>query len=106
MDEAEVTGFGLPCFVGMAVVKYNLEEGVIMPGMVVFCPGGELLVSRHQRGGNVVSKEICLGVDMEKLDNIFIAHDTATASFRESLGRDDCPVVVRIIVSVSSNLLT
>ena len=42
---------------------------------------------------------------MEELDDIVMADDPPTAGLRESLGRDDDPVVVLILVGVTGNLL-
>ena len=51
-------------------------------------------------------KEVALSVDMEKLDNIFVADNSATACLRERLGRNDLPVVISVIMAVTGDLLT
>jgi hypothetical protein len=43
---------------------------------------------------------------MEELDDVIVADDAATTSFRKGLGRYDAPVVVGIVVAISSDLLT
>jgi hypothetical protein len=106
VEEPEVAGLCFPCLVGVAVHKHKLEEGVVVSRMVVLGPGGEFLVSWHQRGGNIVGKKVTLCIDMEKLEYILVAHDTAASCFRQSLGGNDFPVVICIIVAISSNLLS
>ena len=52
-----------------------------------------------------MGQEIALRVDMQQLNDVFVANDTTATGLRESLGRDDLPVVVRVIVGVSGDLL-
>jgi hypothetical protein len=53
-----------------------------------------------------MGKEMSVGVHMQKLDDIVVSDDTATAGFWEGLGGNDLPVVVGVIVTISSHLLT
>lgn len=106
MYETKLTRFGLPCFIRVATVKDKLEEGVVMPGVVILGPCCEFLVRGHQGRGNIMSEEVRLGVHVKQLDDILIADDATAASLWESFGRDDLPEVVGVIVSVPGNLLT
>ena len=106
VNEPEVAGLCFPCLIGVAVDKHKLEEGVIVSGMVVLGPGGEFLVGWHQGGGNIVSKKVALCIDVEKLEYILVAHNTAASCFGQSLGGNNFPVVVGIVVTISGNLLT
>lgn len=105
MDETQVTRFCLPYLIGSTIDKGHLEEGVIMSTVVVLRPSGEFLVSGHQRRCNVMGKEISLGIDMKKLNNIFIAHNPSTAGFGKRLGGNYFPEIVGIVMPISSNLL-
>ena len=106
MEEPEVAGLCFPCLVGVAVDKHKLEESVVVSGMIVLGPGGKLLVSRHQGRGNIVGKKVTLRVNVEELEYILVTHDTAATCFGQSLGGNDFPVVVRIVVAISGNLLS
>jgi len=106
VKKPEVAGLCFPCLVGAAVDKHKLEEGVVVSGMVVLGPGGEFLVSRHQRGGDIVGKKVTLCIDVEELEYILVAHDTAASCFGQSFGGNNFPVVVGIVVAISSNLLS
>ena len=53
-----------------------------------------------------MSKEMRLGVDVQKLDNIVVPNYTATACLGKSFGRNDLPMVVGIIVAITRDLLT
>ena len=46
-----------------------------------------------------------VGLGVEELDDIVMADNPPTTSLRESLGGDDDPVVVRIFMGVTSDLL-
>lgn len=106
VNEFEVAGlaleglalWGVPC-------QLDLEQGVVVPAVVVPGPGGELLIGRHQRRSDVVSQEEGVCGHVQELDNVVVAHDTTTAGFWERLGGDDAPVVVQVAVSVTGDLL-
>jgi len=101
-----MTRFRFPCLVGTTTDKHKLEEGVVVPRMVVLRPSSKFLVGRHQGRGDIVGEEVALCVHVEELEYILVAHNTATSRFRESLGGNNFPVVVGVVVSISSNLLT
>lgn len=42
---------------------------------------------------------------MQKLNNIFVANDATATSFREGFGRKNLPMVVRVVMAISSDLL-
>lgn len=58
------------------------------------------------RGSDVVSQQESVGLDVEELDDIIVADNPSTASLRESLGGDDHPVVVFILMRITCNLLS
>lgn len=43
---------------------------------------------------------------MQELDNVVVAHNASAAGLRERLGRDNLPLVVDVLVAVTSDLLT
>ena len=49
--------------------------------------------------------EVSLSVDMQQLDDILVTDNTATTSLGKSLGGNDLPEVVGIVVPVAGNLL-
>ncbi len=51
-------------------------------------------------------KKVCLGVDMQELDDILVSHNSSTTSGWECLGGDNLPVVVGVIMTITSHLLT
>jgi len=53
-----------------------------------------------------VSEEVALGVHMKELDNIVIPDDAASASLRKGFGWNDFPEIIRVIVSITSHLLS
>ena len=52
-----------------------------------------------------MGQQVGLCADVVNLDNVTIADDAATTSFRNGLGGDDFPKVVGVVVGVSGNLL-
>jgi len=52
-----------------------------------------------------MSQKVALSVDMEQLDGIVMFDYSTRTSCRESLGRYNLPMVVRIIVTIAGNLL-
>lgn len=50
--------------------------------------------------------EESLCIDMEELDDVLVTNNATTASFREGFGRDDLPLIVGIIMTISGNLLS
>ena len=53
-----------------------------------------------------MGKKVTLRVNVEELEYILVTHDTAATCFGQSLGRNDFPVVIRIVVAISGNLLS
>ena len=51
-------------------------------------------------------QEISLSVHVQELDDVFMTDDTPTTCLRESLGWNDLPFVVCVVVSITSDLLT
>ena len=51
-------------------------------------------------------QEESVGLDMAQLDDVLVADDATTPSFREGFGGDDLPVVVHVGMGVASDLLT
>jgi len=51
-----------------------------------------------------MGEEVALGARMEKLDDIFVANNTTTASFRKGFRWDDNPEVVGVIMGITSHL--
>ena len=55
---------------------------------------------------DIVGHEERVGPSVEELDDIVMADNSSTASLRESLSGDDDPVIVLILMGVTSDLLT
>lgn len=106
MNQSEITRFALPCLSIMTVCEGQLEEGFVVPGMVILGPGREFLVRRHEGRCNVMSEEMRIGIHMQKLNNIVMSDNATTACFRERLCRNDLPMIVGVVVTVPSQLLT
>jgi hypothetical protein len=106
MDKPEIARFTLPNFSIMAVNELDVEKRFVVSRPIVPRPCSEFLVRRHQRGCNIMGKEVAVGVDMEELDEIVMSDNSATTSGRKGLGWDDLPVVVAVRMSVASHLLT
>ncbi|SRR6266496_3141415 len=106
VNKSELASFRLPRQAIMAIDNLELEEGVIVPTMVVLWPSCDFLVCGHGRRSHVVSEEVALGAYMKKLDNIFIPDNTASASLRKGFGRNDLPKIIRVIMSIASHLLS
>lgn len=52
-----------------------------------------------------MGKKMSLSVDMKELNNIAILNNTTAAGFGDSLGRDNLPIVISVIVGITGNLL-
>ena len=90
----------------MSINDVQLEQCVVITRVVVFGPGGDLLVGRHEWRRNVVCEEVRLRADVQELDDVVVADDAPTSSSGECLSRDNLPVVIGIVVPIASNLLT
>ena len=53
-----------------------------------------------------MAKEIALSADMEQLNGILVADNASTSSLWKSLCGDNLPLVIEILVWVTSDLLT
>jgi hypothetical protein len=53
-----------------------------------------------------MSEKMRSGIDVQKLNDIVLPNDTATACLWKGFRWDNLPVVVCIIVAISSDLLT
>lgn len=53
-----------------------------------------------------MGKEMRVGVDVQKLNNVVVPNNTATACFGKGFRRNNLPMVVGIIVAISRDLLT
>lgn len=89
----------------MSIHDLELEEGVISPVLVLWADSRKLLVGRHERRGDIVSKKQALSDDMLELDDISVSHDSASTRLGDVPGRDDLPMVVGVVVRVTRDLL-
>jgi hypothetical protein len=105
VDEAELPRFCLPGSRIIAVQELELEQSIVVLAMIITGNSSELLIRRHKRGGNIMRKENRLRVVVQELDNIVMADDTTSSSFRKSLSGDDLPPIVGVIVTIAGNLL-
>lgn len=101
-----MTGLGLPRLATVTIGDGDGEEGVIVAVVIGRGQGGELLVSRHEWGGNVMGEQVGLGSVMTQLNDILVANNTAASSLGKSLGGKDLPMVVDVFVGIASDLLT
>lgn len=58
------------------------------------------------RRSDIVGHQERVSPSVEELDDIVVADDPSTASLRESLGRNDDPIVVFVLMGVTGDLLT
>lgn len=56
-------------------------------------------------GSDIVCHQECVGLNVEELDDVVMADDPSTTGLRESLGRNDHPVVVLIFMGIAGDLL-
>lgn len=92
--QPKVARFALPCVALPAFDEVQIEEGVIVAGMIVHGVSGELLVGGHEWRRNIVREEECLRVHVQELNDIIVENDARTADFGKRLSRDDLPFVV------------
>jgi len=64
MNQPKVPRLALPRLPIVRVDQIEVEEGVVVSRIIIFRPCGELLVSGHEWGGDVVGEEVSLGVDV------------------------------------------
>ena len=107
VDKLEVAGLALERFIlGSVPGQLNSEKRVVMPAVIVLRPGREFLISGHQRRSDIVGQKESVRCHMEELDDVIVADDAATTGFGKGLGRDNAPVVIGVVVAISSDLLT
>jgi hypothetical protein len=106
VNEPKMSGLASERLSFMCIVHLYLEQGIVVSGGIVDGPGGKFLVGRHERRSDIVRQQVGLRVDMQKLDDIVVTDDTASSAFGDLPGRNDLPVVVGIVVRVTSDLLT
>lgn len=107
VNQTEVSRLALPWVALVGFQNIDSEQGIgISAVLLIGIPGGELLVGGHKGRGNVVGKQVALGLGVEELDGILVANDAATTSSWQGLCRDDLPEVVGVVVGVTSDLLT
>lgn len=106
MDKPEMTGLALPGITLLSINDIQVEECVIVTGVIVHGMGSEFLVGSHQRRRDIMSQEMSLRVNMKELDDIFVTNNATLASFRECLSGDDLPLVVGVFMPVTCDLLT
>ena len=73
--------------------------------MVILAPCRKLLIGGHEWRCDIVRQQKGLRVDMKKLNDVVMTNNAASTCFRERLGGDNLPEVVRVIVSITGNLL-
>ncbi len=105
VDQSEVAGLALPGLTIAAVRQLNIEKRIVVSRVVILRPSSELLVRRHKRRRNVVCEKVGLGVDVEEAHDVVVAHNSSASLLGESLGRDDLPVVVGVVVAIPGDLL-
>ena len=105
VDKLEVTGDRLEVLVLLAVLKTNLEEGVLLTLTkgLLGCDSSELLVGRVVRRGNIVREEDLVGTNVAKTDQVVVLDDAT--KLLVVVGGPDLPVVVGVVVRVTGNLL-
>jgi hypothetical protein len=106
MLQLEVVSLGGQHLSLVAINQAQVEQGLVVALHLVLGQGSELLVGGVTRGSNVVGNQERVSLSMEELDDIVMANDPSAASLRESLGRNDDPIVVCILMGVTGDLLT
>lgn len=107
VNEFEVARDSLEFLCVLATLDADLEERIGRSGSVcVFqrhrC---KFLVGRIERRRNVVGKENCVCDQMTETDKFMVLYMTSHFLLSPDFGRQDLPVVVGIVVRVSSHLL-
>lgn len=106
MNEPEMARLALNRLTIMASDNVEGEECLVIAGPhILLGNSSDLLVGRHRRRSDIVCKKVTLGANMEKLDGILVANYATTSGLGDGLGGDDLPLVVKILVWVTCNLL-
>lgn len=107
VNQTEVTRLALPWVALIRFQDIEDEQGIgISAVLLIGIPSGELLVGGHEGRGNVVGEQVALGLGVEELNGILVTNDAATTGSWQSLGGDDLPEVVGVVVGVTGDLLT
>ena len=105
MLQLEVVSLGGQDLTLVTINQVQMEQGLVVALHLVLGQGGEFLMSGVTGGSDIVGQQERVSLSVEELDNIVMADNPSTASLRESLGRNDNPVVVLILVRVTGDLL-
>jgi len=105
MLQLEVVSLGGQDLTLVAINQAQMEQGLVVALHLVLGQGGELLMSSVARGSDIMGHQERVSLNMEELDDIVMSDDPPTASLRESLGRNDHPVIVLILMRVTGDLL-
>lgn len=106
MDQSEMSTLASERFALVRFLHLDLEHGIIATILGIGWDRGKLLIRWHKRRGDVVRKQQRLCHDVLQLNDVILPDDTSTSRRRNLLGRQDLPVIVRIVVRVTRNLLT
>ena len=106
MHEPEVTALAPDGLAFVCTIEAEVEKRVVITRKIIPRPSCNLLISWHEWRSNVVGKEISLCCRVQELNDIAVAHDATTTSFRKCLCRDNLPPVVLVGMTITSDLLT
>ena len=106
MLQLEVVSLGGQHLPLVAINQAQVEQGLIMTLHLVLGQGSELLVGGETGGSDIVGYQERVGLSVKELDDVVMADNPSATGLRESLGRNDDPVVVLILMGVAGNLLT
>lgn len=106
MDELEVTGDTLEFLALLTALDADFEQGILEPVTVRIRYGdsSELLVGGVVWGSDVVRQEYGIGDNVAKTNEVMVLN--MVSQLLIVFHRENLPIVVGIIVGVSSNLLT
>ena len=105
MLQLEVVSLGGQYLSLITVNQAQVEQGLVVALHLVLGQGSELLVGGISRGSDIVGYQKRVGLEVEKLNDVVMTDDPSTSGLRESLGRNDDPIVVFILMGVTSDLL-
>lgn len=105
MLQFEVVGLGSQHLSLIAVNQPQVEQGLIVALHLVLGQGSELLVGGVTRGSNIVGDQERVSLSVEELDDVVMTDNPSTTSLGESFGGNDDPVVVLILMGITSDLL-
>lgn len=106
VDELEVTGNRLEVLVLLSVLNSNLEKSVLLTLAKCLLRGdsSEFLVGRVVRRGDIVREKNLVSTDVAETNKIVVLDNAS--KLLVVIGGQKLPVVVGIVVRVTSNLLT